>query len=81
MLWDDEEMKTPLAVLVAANWLLKIVAPQQPIWRLFIVLRRLQVWTGINALKRLVHELRNGRILSRFKNKALPSPAMRTAKG
>ena len=59
MLWDEGEgMNTPLALLVATNALLKRFAPNQPIWRLFVVLRRLQMWTGVNAVKRLRHEIK-----------------------
>lgn len=48
----DEDEKTPPLVLMLGTSLLRLFAPRQPIWRLFIVLRLLQRASGVNFLKR-----------------------------
>jgi hypothetical protein len=55
----DEDENTPIFVLQIAASLLKLFAPRQPIWRLHIVLRKIQNLLGIGYLKRVAFQLRN----------------------
>jgi hypothetical protein len=55
----DEDEKTPLVLTVLVTWLLRVFRSRQPVWRAFILLRKVQMWTGLNALKRLAFERRN----------------------
>ncbi len=50
----DEDEKTPLIVLKIGTGLLRIFAPNQPIWRLFILLRKIQRYTGITWIKKAI---------------------------
>lgn len=59
----DEDEKTPPFVLMIGASLLKLFAPRQPIWRLHIILRKIQNLFGIAFLKRTLFELRNKKVL------------------
>ncbi len=49
-LYSDDE-KTPLPVLVAGTALMRIFTPRQPLWRLFIVKRKIESFTGLRRRK------------------------------
>lgn len=53
----DEDENTPSAVLAVGTSLLRLFAPRQPIWRLHIVIRMLQKYTGITMFKKLLFKL------------------------
>lgn len=60
----DEDQEFSLALLITATWLLRLVAPNQPLWRIFIVLRKIEIWTGINFVRRIIHEIRYLKMVS-----------------
>jgi hypothetical protein len=68
----DEDEKTPLFAMVLGTWLLRTFAPGQPLLRLFVLMRRAQVLSGVNALKRLAFALGSRRVLARFEPAAEP---------
>jgi hypothetical protein len=68
----DEDEKAPLFVMILGTWLLRLFAPRQPIWRFFILMRKAQAWTGVNALKRLAFHIKSRRTLARFAPPAAP---------
>lgn len=51
----DEEENTPPFVLLMGTLLLRIFSPKTPIWRLLIMFKTLQKWTGILSLKKLAY--------------------------
>ncbi|MBU1340847.1 MAG: radical SAM protein [Proteobacteria bacterium] len=53
----DEDETTPLFVLRLGTLILKIFAPDQPVWRLHILIRMIQKVTGIGLLKRMLYHL------------------------
>jgi hypothetical protein len=54
----DEDENTPPAVLALGTALLRLVAPRQPLWRLFICIRTVERWTGLNWLKTALFDRR-----------------------
>ncbi|HOX06003.1 MAG TPA: radical SAM protein [Planctomycetota bacterium] len=58
----DEDENTPMGLLVLANSVLRRWAPGQPLWRLFILIRRLQMLTGFNLLRRAAFALSSRRV-------------------
>ncbi|WP_289020891.1 radical SAM protein [Desulfobacter postgatei] len=56
----DEDENTPSSVLAIGVFLLKLFSPKQPVWRLHILIRLLQKYTGILWLKKIivVHKLK-----------------------
>ncbi|MFH1023183.1 MAG: radical SAM protein [Planctomycetota bacterium] len=58
----DEDENLPLFVTMTGAALLRAFAPRQPLWRFFIVIRRIQMATGINSLRRRIFEWRRGSI-------------------
>ena len=71
----DEDEKTPLAAMIAGTFLLRLLAPRQPIWRLFILMRKAQRLTGVNALKLAALRLKSRRALARLA--PAPEPIVR----
>jgi hypothetical protein len=55
----DEDEDTPALLLMLAASALKRFAPRQPIWRLHILLRKIQNFLGIGFLKRTVYSLKH----------------------
>jgi radical SAM superfamily enzyme YgiQ (UPF0313 family) len=55
----DEDEDTPVFLLMIAASLLKLFAPRQPIWRLHILLRKIQNFLGISYLKKVVFDFRS----------------------
>ncbi len=51
----DEDARTPPAVLKLGAWLFGVFAPNQPMWRWFILIRRVEKALGLLALKRARH--------------------------
>ena len=51
----DEDETTPLFIQRAGSWLIRVFAPRQPIWRLFILMRMLQRLTGLGLIRRILH--------------------------
>jgi len=72
----DEDEKMPLLAMILGTWLLRLFAPRQPIWRFFILMRKAQVWTGVNAVRRLAFGLRSWSALRRFARPAEALPAV-----
>ncbi|MEJ5349911.1 MAG: radical SAM protein [Desulfosoma sp.] len=56
----DEDEKTPPALLRCIATLYRLGRIQQPLWRSFILLRRLQKITGYTTLRRFLYESRMG---------------------
>lgn len=54
----EKEHTTPGWVLIAGNFLLKVLHSRQPSWRLLIGIRRLEWIVGIALIKRIIFELR-----------------------
>lgn len=55
----DEDETTPLFILAFGTALLKTIAPQQPIWRLHILIRIIQKYTGIGFIKKWLYNICN----------------------
>jgi len=53
----DEDETTPLFVLRLGTLILKTFAPNQPVWRLHILIRLIQKYTGISLVRRLLYRL------------------------
>lgn len=51
----DEDEKTPEFLLKLGTWLIKTFSPSQPIWRLFIVIRKVQTALGIRWIQKQVY--------------------------
>jgi hypothetical protein len=51
----DEDEDTPVFILMIGATLLKLLAPRQPIWRLHIIIRKIQKFLGIGFVKRIVY--------------------------
>lgn len=49
----DEDETTPLAVQRMGAWFLRTFAPRQPVWRIFIIIRALQKYLGLDIANRL----------------------------
>lgn len=54
-MYDEDETTPPFVLMVGAS-LLKLVAPRQPIWRLHILIKRVQKLLGISFLKCILWE-------------------------
>lgn len=54
-MYDEDENIPPFVQMLGVE-ILKLVAPGNPIWRLFILIRRLQKMLGINAILLLAHK-------------------------
>lgn len=52
----DEDERTPLVVLRSAAAMVRIFFPGQPLWRAFVLLRKIQKLTGYAALRRVLYE-------------------------
>ncbi|MBA4387677.1 MAG: hypothetical protein C0404_06825 [Verrucomicrobia bacterium] len=75
MMYDEDET-TPLPLLRFGTWLLRTFVPSQPVWRLFILMRKTQNVTGISALKGALFAIRNWEV-SKDANGATPEPMSR----
>jgi len=53
----DEDETTPAVILMLGTALLRIFAPRQPLWRMHILIRRIQGYLGIIWLKKKIFEL------------------------
>lgn len=53
----DEDETTPLFILGVGTQLLRWFAPDQPIWRLHILIRTIQKYTGIGWLRKKMYEM------------------------
>jgi radical SAM superfamily enzyme YgiQ (UPF0313 family) len=62
----DEDETTPAFIMVIGTFLLRLFAPRQPIWRLFILMRLAQKYTGVAFLRKLIFEWRNRASLSKL---------------
>ena len=52
----DEDENTPLIVLMIGAIFLRIFAPRQPIWKIYIFLRNIEKILGISLIKRIIYE-------------------------
>jgi radical SAM superfamily enzyme YgiQ (UPF0313 family) len=55
----EKEHITPGWLLITGNFLLKILHSRQPVWRLLILLKRMEKIIGLTFLKRIIYELKN----------------------
>ncbi|OAG26670.1 B12-binding domain-containing radical SAM protein [Thermodesulfatator autotrophicus] len=62
----DEDENTPPFVLMMGTFLLKLFAPKKPIWKLFILIRKIQRITGINWLKKQHFWHKNKKVISKL---------------
>ncbi|WP_457755586.1 B12-binding domain-containing radical SAM protein [Thermodesulfatator indicus] len=65
----DEDENTPPFVLMLGSALIKIFAPRQPIWRLFILIRKIQRFTGITWLRKFLFLRKYRKIIERLEEK------------
>jgi radical SAM superfamily enzyme YgiQ (UPF0313 family) len=54
----EKENVTPGWLLVVGNGLLKMFSSRQPVWRMLILLRRIELITGISLIKKGIYKLR-----------------------
>ena len=54
----EKENITPGWLLITGTILLKIFRSRQPVWRLLILLRKIESVTGIRLIKRIIYELK-----------------------
>jgi tRNA A37 methylthiotransferase MiaB len=59
----DEDEDTPAFLLMIASSALRIFARRQPIWRLHILLKKIQNFVGIGFLKRTAYNLKHREII------------------
>ena len=59
----DEFVPLPERTMKSGNTLIHFIAPQQPVWRLYILMRKLHQCTGISAIKRLAFEVKHRKML------------------
>jgi radical SAM superfamily enzyme YgiQ (UPF0313 family) len=55
----DEDENTPALVLMAGASFLKLFAPRQPIWKIFIILRKIQKVLGIGFVRKWHYDMRH----------------------
>jgi radical SAM superfamily enzyme YgiQ (UPF0313 family) len=55
----EKEHITPGWLLISGNVLLKIFRSRQPVWRLLILLKRIEKILGLTLLRRIIYELKN----------------------
>lgn len=63
----DENSQYPALLVKTATVLVKIFAPNQPIWRCYIMIRKLLQFSGYNLIARLIFYVRHRSILSALK--------------
>jgi radical SAM superfamily enzyme YgiQ (UPF0313 family) len=56
----EKEQITPGWLLIAGNLLLKIFQSRQPVWRLLILLKRIEKILGFTLIKRIIYEVKKG---------------------
>lgn len=54
----DEDETTPVLLQKIVSWSLRVFAPNQPIWRMFIILRHIQKAVGLDVARRISLGLR-----------------------
>lgn len=69
-----EEQNNSLFLIITVTWLMRFFAPKQPIWRVFIVMRTIEMWTGVNFIRRMLHEIKCYNIFSDIKKRSLEGP-------
>jgi radical SAM superfamily enzyme YgiQ (UPF0313 family) len=57
----EKENITPGWLLITGNFLLKLFRSRQPVWRLLILLRRMEKGLGISLIKKMIFELHKSR--------------------
>lgn len=65
----DEDEKTPLLLLRIGTIILKFFLPNKPIWTLFIAIRKIQRYTGINLLKKLSFYVKHKDVIKKIKKR------------
>ncbi len=55
----DEDENTPSLLLMFATSMLRLFAPRQPLWRLFILMRKIQKALGIRWIQKQLYIFRN----------------------
>ena len=65
----DENELPPDAVMKAVYALKRLFAPKQPNWRMYLLKRRFQKYTGSIAIARLIFDLKHRKLLSELKQK------------
>lgn len=57
-MYDEDETVPALALMVGSS-LLKLFAPRQPFWRLFIIMRKIQRMLGISLMRRVLYNFKH----------------------
>ena len=57
----------PAVVIKAVNAILKLIAPNQPIWRMYILERKLLKCLGLNAISSFLFDLKHRKVLLKLK--------------
>jgi radical SAM superfamily enzyme YgiQ (UPF0313 family) len=60
----DENVQYPAALVKGAIALLKVFAPKQPLWRVYILIRKLLGYMGVNEAIRLASDLKHRKLIS-----------------
>jgi radical SAM superfamily enzyme YgiQ (UPF0313 family) len=55
----EKEHITPGWLLITGNLVLKIVRSRQPVWRLLILLKRIEKTVGLTLVRKIIYELKN----------------------
>jgi radical SAM superfamily enzyme YgiQ (UPF0313 family) len=61
----DEDENTPTFLLMIGASLLKLFAPMQPLWKLHIIIRKLQNFSGIGFIKKLFFDYKHRGMLNK----------------
>jgi radical SAM superfamily enzyme YgiQ (UPF0313 family) len=61
----DEDENTPLFLLMLGASFLRLFAPRKPIWKLHIIIRKLQNFSGIGFIKRLFFDYKHRGMLNK----------------
>jgi radical SAM superfamily enzyme YgiQ (UPF0313 family) len=59
----DDNVQYPATLVRSANALLKVFAPQQPLWRVYIFIRKLLQSAGVNQAIRLAFDLKHRKLI------------------
>jgi len=65
----DENELPPQAIMKAVYALKKLFAPRQPNWKMYLIRRRFEKYTGSTALASLIFDLKHRKLLSELKHK------------
>ncbi len=77
----DEDARTPASFLKLGAWLFRLFAPNRPMWRWFILIRRTEKALGVLALKRALYRRKRLREAAALPKIVVSSPNERENDG